>query len=375
MRRGRAGDRQDPRSSRELAGSPTSVRCSCSRDARPSSSETYRSRVFLDALDDYLGSVNPRPDRARPTPRGAPSSPGSSRRSPTSPSDAPGRRPGGALPLPLRRPGAAREPRRAAPAAARPRRPPLGRRRVASSCVSHLVRHPAAAPRSMLAVAIRSGQMPARLAPRSTELIAIDRFRDRAAHATSRGAGADRSACRRRGERRRSSTAQRRQPVLRRAARPRTGHRRTRRTRPAPPTPASASAPRRPDAVTAAIDHELGRLGEHGALMLRGAAIVGEGFDPGLAAAAAGLTGCRRSRRWTSCSPATWCGRTDVPRRFRFRHPIVRQAVYASRRRAGSSAPTSASPRRSPSEGPPQRLAPTTSSSPRRPATRRRSRC
>ena len=65
--------------------------------------------------------------------------------------------------------------------------------------------------------------------------------------------------------------------------------------------------------------------------MLRGAAVAGDPFEPDLAAAAAGADdGDGDGRRSTSCSTLGLVRRTDVPRRFRFRHPLVRRAVYES---------------------------------------------
>jgi DNA-binding CsgD family transcriptional regulator len=97
--------------------------------------------------------------------------------------------------------------------------------------------------------------------------------------------------------------------------------------------PAADPAADRPDVpaqVSAAIDHELGRLGERAGLMLRGAAVVGEGFDPELAGRAADLDSQAALTALDELLAGDLVRRTDLPRRFRFRHPIVRQAVYAS---------------------------------------------
>ena len=83
--------------------------------------------------------------------------------------------------------------------------------------------------------------------------------------------------------------------------------------------------------------------------LLDGAAVAGDPFEPDLAAAAAGVdedaavAGARRAAR------ADLVRRTDVPRRFRFRHPLVRRPSTRRRPAAGGSARTSAARRRSPS--------------------------
>ena len=96
------------------------------------------------------------------------------------------------------------------------------------------------------------------------------------------------------------------------------------------PAESGSERPDVPTQVSAAIGHELGRLGEQAGLMLCGAAIVGEGFDPGLAGQAADLDPDAALAALDELLAGDLVRRTDLPRRFRFRHPIVRQAVYAS---------------------------------------------
>jgi DNA-binding CsgD family transcriptional regulator len=85
-----------------------------------------------------------------------------------------------------------------------------------------------------------------------------------------------------------------------------------------------------PAPVRSAISAELSRLGEREATYISGAAVVGERFDPELAAAAAGLTVDEALLALDQLAGRDLVRPTDVPRRFRFRHPIVRRAVYES---------------------------------------------
>ena len=82
-----------------------------------------------------------------------------------------------------------------------------------------------------------------------------------------------------------------------------------------------------PRDVTAALAEELALLSDDGRRLLQGAAVAGDPFVPELAAAAAEI----RATRWTRCDEllrTDLVRPTDVPRRFRFRHPLVRRAVY-----------------------------------------------
>ena len=92
---------------------------------------------------------------------------------------------------------------------------------------------------------------------------------------------------------------------------------------------------RRPDRGARAAGRAARRL-------LEGAAVAGDPFEPELAAAAAASTRRPRCRRSTCCSRCGLVRRTDVPRRFRFRHPLIRRAVYDRARRLACSARTSA---------------------------------
>jgi DNA-binding CsgD family transcriptional regulator len=85
-----------------------------------------------------------------------------------------------------------------------------------------------------------------------------------------------------------------------------------------------------PPPVASALADELARLCDSAHLVLQGAAVVGDTFEPELAAAAAGVV---ESVALTAVDELTGVGlirQTDVPRRFRFRHPLVRRAVYDS---------------------------------------------
>ncbi len=85
-----------------------------------------------------------------------------------------------------------------------------------------------------------------------------------------------------------------------------------------------------PDAVRSAIAGELGRLPDREATMILGAAVIGEAFEPDLAAAAAGIEEADSLAALDELAARDLVRATDVPRRFRFRHPIVRRAVYES---------------------------------------------
>lgn len=85
-----------------------------------------------------------------------------------------------------------------------------------------------------------------------------------------------------------------------------------------------------PVAVVAALEQELRHLSSQARRLLEGAAVAGEPFEPELAAEAVGLEpelALELLDELVACD----CVRSELaPRRFRFRHPIVRHAVYDS---------------------------------------------
>ena len=83
-----------------------------------------------------------------------------------------------------------------------------------------------------------------------------------------------------------------------------------------------------PATVVAALAEELGLLPEGARRVLEGAAVAGDPFDPDLAGAAAGVSGAAAIDALDHLLALDLIRATDVPRRFRFRHPLVRRAVY-----------------------------------------------
>jgi DNA-binding CsgD family transcriptional regulator/tetratricopeptide (TPR) repeat protein len=71
-------------------------------------------------------------------------------------------------------------------------------------------------------------------------------------------------------------------------------------------------------------------LSEQTRRVLRGAAVAGDPFEPDLAAAAAGADDAAAMEAFDALLELGLTRATDVPRRFRFRHPLVRRAVYKS---------------------------------------------
>jgi DNA-binding NarL/FixJ family response regulator len=83
-----------------------------------------------------------------------------------------------------------------------------------------------------------------------------------------------------------------------------------------------------PPAVAAALSEELALLSDGGRLLLEGAAVAGDPFEPELAAAAAATSEAAAMHGVDELLQVDLIRSTDVPRRFRFRHPLVRRAVY-----------------------------------------------
>jgi ATP/maltotriose-dependent transcriptional regulator MalT len=98
---------------------------------------------------------------------------------------------------------------------------------------------------------------------------------------------------------------------------------------PAGPAPEAASPSIGvPPAVAASLNEELTRLSDGGRLVLGGAAVAGDPFEPELAAVAAATSEAAAMRAVDELLELDLIRATDVPRRFRFRHPLVRRAVY-----------------------------------------------
>ena len=85
-----------------------------------------------------------------------------------------------------------------------------------------------------------------------------------------------------------------------------------------------------PPTVAAALAEELALLSNGARGVLEGAAVAGDPFDPELARAAAGVTESEVLDALDELLRLDVIRHTDVPRRFRFRHPLVRRAVYES---------------------------------------------
>ena len=85
-----------------------------------------------------------------------------------------------------------------------------------------------------------------------------------------------------------------------------------------------------PAAVAVALAEETSLLSDGARLVLQGAAVAGDPFDPDLAAAAGGISEAQALNEIDELLRLDLVRRTEVPRRFRFRHPLVRRAVYES---------------------------------------------
>jgi ATP/maltotriose-dependent transcriptional regulator MalT len=83
-----------------------------------------------------------------------------------------------------------------------------------------------------------------------------------------------------------------------------------------------------PSAVAAALAEELAMLSGPARLVLEGAAVAGDPFEPELAAVAAASPEASTMDAVDELLQLDFIRETEVPRRFRFRHPLVRLAVY-----------------------------------------------
>ena len=83
-----------------------------------------------------------------------------------------------------------------------------------------------------------------------------------------------------------------------------------------------------PPGVAAALAEELAAVSEPARRVVEGAAVAGDPFEPELAAAAAGVAEPEAVAALDELLGRDLVRTTDVPRRFRFRHPLVRRAIY-----------------------------------------------
>src|SRR3954447_802437 len=83
-----------------------------------------------------------------------------------------------------------------------------------------------------------------------------------------------------------------------------------------------------PSAVAASLNEELSLLSAGARRVYEGAAGAGDPFEPELAAAAADTSKADAMDAVDELLQFDLVRTTDVPRRFRFRHPLVRRAVY-----------------------------------------------
>ena len=83
-----------------------------------------------------------------------------------------------------------------------------------------------------------------------------------------------------------------------------------------------------PPMVAAALTEELSLLPVSARRVLDGAAVAGDPFEVDLAGAAAGVGETDVLEAIDELARVELVRETDMPRRFRFRHPIVRRAVY-----------------------------------------------
>jgi DNA-binding CsgD family transcriptional regulator len=94
------------------------------------------------------------------------------------------------------------------------------------------------------------------------------------------------------------------------------------------PTGPAQSAEAVPQAVIAVIHEQLMAVSDQARRALEAAAVAGEAFEPELVGAIAELDARAALAAVDELLEVDLIGATDAPRRFRFRHPIVRRAVY-----------------------------------------------
>ena len=85
-----------------------------------------------------------------------------------------------------------------------------------------------------------------------------------------------------------------------------------------------------PRAVARALEQEIAALSEDGRRLAQGAAVAGDPVDLDLAMAAAALEEGEALEALDELLAGALLTSTDVPRRYRFRHPLVRLAIYDS---------------------------------------------
>jgi len=83
-----------------------------------------------------------------------------------------------------------------------------------------------------------------------------------------------------------------------------------------------------PAAVAASLGEELGLLSAAARRVLEGASVAGDPFEPELAAAAAATSEAAAMEAIDELLVLDLVRSTEVPRRFRFRHPLIRRAAY-----------------------------------------------
>jgi DNA-binding CsgD family transcriptional regulator len=85
-----------------------------------------------------------------------------------------------------------------------------------------------------------------------------------------------------------------------------------------------------PPAVAVALGQEIAALGDTARKLVQGAAVAGDPADLGVAAAAAEIANGELGDALDELVATRLIAPIDVPRRYRFRHPIVRRAAYES---------------------------------------------